>query len=67
MVKNTPANAGDAGVVGSIPGLGRSPGEGTDNPLQSSCLKNSIGKETWWDGPQSQKESDTTEKLSVSA
>ena len=67
MVKNTPANAGDVGVVGSIPGLGRSPGEGTDNPLQSSCLKNSIGRETWWDSPQSQKESDTTEKLSVSA
>ena len=67
MVKNAPANAGDAGVVGSIPGLGRSPGEGTDNPLQSSCLKNSIGKETWWDSPQSHKESDTAEKLSVSA
>ena len=37
MVKNPPAYAGDAG---SIPGLGRSPGEGNGNPLQYSCLKN---------------------------
>ena len=35
MVKNLPTNAGD---MGSIPGLGRSPGEGTGNPLQYSCL-----------------------------
>ena len=35
MVKNLPANAGDKG---SIPGLGRSSGEGNDNPLQYSCL-----------------------------
>ena len=34
-VKNLPANAGD---TGSIPGLGRSPGEGNGNPLQYSCL-----------------------------
>ena len=38
MVKNLPANAGD---VGSIPGSGRSPGEGTGYPLQYSCLANS--------------------------
>ena len=38
MVKNPPANAGDAG---SIPGLGRSPGGGNGNPLQYSCLENS--------------------------
>ena len=37
MVKNPPANAGD---VGSIPGLGRSPGEDNGNPLQYSCLGN---------------------------
>ena len=36
-VKNPPANAGD---LGSIPGSGRSPGEGNDNPLQYSCLEN---------------------------
>ena len=37
MVKNPPANAGDAG---STAGLGRSPGEGNGNPLQYSCLGN---------------------------
>ena len=37
MAKNPPANAGD---VGSIPGLGRSPGGGNGNPLQYSCLEN---------------------------
>ena len=37
MVKNPPANAGD---VGTILGLGRSPGGGNDNPLQYSCLGN---------------------------
>ena len=34
------ANAGNAWDVGSIPGLGRSPGEGNDKPLQCSCLEN---------------------------
>ena len=42
MVKNPPANAGDIKDVGSIPGSGRSPGEGNDNPLQYSCLENSM-------------------------
>ena len=36
MVKNPPANAGDARDMGSIPGSGRSPGGGHDNPLQYS-------------------------------
>ena len=40
VVKNLPANAGDARDVGSIPGLGRSPGGGNGNPLQYSCLEN---------------------------
>ena len=44
-VKNLPANAGDAG---SIPGLGRSPGEGNVNPLQHPCLKNSMCRGAWW-------------------
>ena len=39
VVKNLPANAGDAGDVGSIPGLGRSPGERNVNPLKYSCLE----------------------------
>ena len=43
MVKNLPANAGDTGDLGSIPGLGRSPGEGNNNPLQYSCLGNQRG------------------------
>ena len=40
MVKNPPANAGDIRDLGSIPGLGRSPGGGHGNPLQYSCLEN---------------------------
>ena len=39
MVKNLPINAGDAGDVGSVPGLGRSPGGGNGNPLQYFCLE----------------------------
>ena len=41
--KNPPATAGDAGDMGSIPGLGRSPG----NPLQYSCLENSMDRGDW--------------------
>ena len=43
-----PANEGDVGHVGSIPGLGSSPGEGNGNPLQYSCLENSMGRGAWW-------------------
>ena len=43
-VKNLPANAGDAD---SIPGSGRSPGEGHCHPLQYSCLENSMVREAW--------------------
>ena len=59
VVKNPPANAGD---VRSIPGWGRSPGEGNGNPIQYSCLENPHGQRslagysTW-----GRKESDTTE------
>ena len=42
------ANAGDAREVGSIPGSGRSPGEGNGNSLQYSCLENSMDRGTWW-------------------
>ena len=45
VVKNLPANAGDAG---SILGLGRSPGEGSGNPLQYSCLENPMDRGAWW-------------------
>ena len=44
VVNNLPANARNAGDEGSIPGLERSPGEGNGNPLQYSCLKNSMDR-----------------------
>ena len=47
VVKNPPANAGDAGDVGLIPGLGRSPGGGNGNPLQYSCLENPMDRAAW--------------------
>ena len=40
--------AGDTGDLGSIPGLGRSPGRGHDNPLQCSCLEKSRDRGAWW-------------------
>ena len=49
LVKNLPANAWDTGDAGSIPGLGRSPGGGTGDPLQYSCLKNPLDRGAWWD------------------
>ena len=51
VVKNPSANVRDAGEardVGSIPGLGRSPGEANGNPLQYSCLENPMDRGTWW-------------------
>ena len=45
LVKNLPAGAGDVRDVGSIPGWGRSPGEGSGNSLQYSCLGNPTNKE----------------------
>ena len=48
VVKNPPANAGDLRDAGSIPGSGRSPGGGHDNPLQYSCLENPMDREAWW-------------------
>ena len=47
MVKNMPAIAGDAREVSLIPGLGRFPGVRKGNPLQYSCLENSIGRGAW--------------------
>ena len=44
-VKASACNEGD---LGSIPGLGRSPGEGNGNPLQYSCLENPMDREAWW-------------------
>ena len=47
VVNNPPANAGDTRDAGLIPGSGRSPGEGNDNPRQYSCLENPMGRGAW--------------------
>ena len=47
VVKNLPANAGDARDTGLIPGWGRSPGGGNGNLLQDSCLKNPMDRRAW--------------------
>ena len=47
MGKVSARNAGDVGDVGSVPGLGRSPGEGHGNTLQYPCLENPMDRESW--------------------
>ena len=47
VVKNTPANAGDARGMGLIPESGRSSGVGNSNPLQCSYLENSMDRGAW--------------------
>ena len=47
QVKNPPANAGNTGDKGLIPGSGRSPGGGNGNPLQYSCLENPMDRRAW--------------------
>ena len=59
-------SACNAGTLGSIPGLGRSPGGGHGNPLQYSCLENPHGQRSLVGySPRGRKESDTTERLST--
>ena len=58
VVRNLPADAGDEG---SIPGAGRSPGEGSDSPLQCSCLGNPTDRGAWWAIVHAVTESDVTE------
>ena len=48
MVKNLPANAGDKRDMGSTSGSERSPGVGNGNPLQYSCMENSMDEGAWW-------------------
>ena len=62
MLKNLPAVQK---ISASIPGLGRSPGGGNGNPLQYSCLENSIDRGAWQASQWGCKESDTTEQLSL--
>ena len=47
VVKNLPANAGDAGDMVLMPRLGRSPGVGNSNPLQYTCLEKSMDRGAW--------------------
>ena len=58
LVKSLPANAGDAS---SVPGLRRFPRVGNDNPLQYSCLENSMDRGDWWATVHGVAESDMTE------
>ena len=60
MVKASTYNAGDPG---SIPGAGRSPGEGNGNPLQYSCLENPTHWGAWWATVHGVTDSDMTERL----
>ena len=61
--KESACNVGD---LGSIPALGRSPGWGHGNPLQYSCLENSMDRGAWQTTIQGVTESDTTEQLTLS-
>ena len=61
--KESACNAGDLGL---IPGLGKIPGEGNGNPLQYSCLENSMDKGAWWATVHGCcKESHVTEQLTL--
>ena len=60
--KESTCNAGD---LGSIPGLGRSPGEGYRNPLKYSCLENSMDRGAWQGTVHGVTESDTTDQLTL--
>ena len=61
VIKNLPANAGDAGDSGLIPGSGRYPSGGHRNPFQYSCLENSMERGTRWAMARSVTELDTAE------
>ena len=48
VVKNLPASAGGRHSMGSVPGLGRSPGVGNGNPLEYPCPENPMDRRVWW-------------------
>ena len=60
-MKNPPANAGDIRAGGSIPALGKSPGEGNGNLIQYSCLENPMDRGAWWAIVHTVTESDMTD------
>ena len=61
------ASACNAGDLGSIPGPGRSPGEGNGNPLQYPCLENPMHRRAWWATIHGVVELDMTERLTHSS
>ena len=61
VVKKPPANAGDIRDGGSIPALGRSPGEGNGNPFHYSSLEHPMDRRDWWTTVQGRKELDMAE------
>ena len=65
VVKNLPANVGDTGDTGLVPGSRRSPREGNGNPLQYSCWENPMDRGAWWVlyNPLGHKELDATWNL----
>ena len=63
--KNLPAIQEVQADLGSIPGLGRFPGEENGNPLQVSCWDNPMDRGTWWPTAHSVSESDTTESAHI--
>ena len=65
VVENPPVHAGHIGDVGSIPWLGRSPGEENGNPLQYSCLENPMDRGPWWATVHGLSESDATLQLNT--
>ena len=67
VIKNLPANAVDAREASAVPGLGTPPGGGNGNPLQYSCLEDSMGREPQRATVHGVTESDTIEHTHISA
>ena len=69
VVEKLPANSGDIRDMGLTSGLGGSPGRGHDNPIQYSCLENTIDRGAWWAmdhlSPLSHKKSEMLKELST--
>ena len=66
-VSDGKASTYNVGDLGSIPRSGRSPGEGNGNPLQYSCLENSMDGEAWWATVHGVSETDMTEATEPSS